>query len=91
MERTLAASGEDGVKREKQLLIDFLCSSAGGPLYYTGRDMKTSHRGMRISEGDWSAFLGHLNATPEAFRVPRPERDEVVAFVQNTKPDIVEA
>jgi hemoglobin len=25
--------GEDGVKREKQLLIDFLCSSAGGPLY----------------------------------------------------------
>src|SRR6266849_3647748 len=33
---------EDGVKREKQLLIDFLCSSAGGPLYYTGRDMKTS-------------------------------------------------
>lgn len=27
--------GEDGVKRERQLLIDFLCSSAGGPLYYT--------------------------------------------------------
>ena len=23
--------GEDGVHREKQLLIDFLCSSAGGP------------------------------------------------------------
>ena len=83
--------GEDGVKREKQLLIDFLCSSAGGPLYYTGRDMKTSHRGMNISEGDWSAFGGHLNATLEAFRVPRPERDEVVAFVQSTKPDIVEA
>ena len=41
---------EDGVKREKQLLIDFLCSSAGGPLYYTGRDMKTSHKGMKISE-----------------------------------------
>ena len=27
--------GEDGLKREKQLLIDFLCSSAGGPLYST--------------------------------------------------------
>ncbi len=45
--------GEDGLEREKQLLIDFLCSSAGGPLYYTGRDMKTSHKGMRISESDW--------------------------------------
>ena len=83
--------GEDGVRREKQLLIDFLCSSAGGPLYYTGRDMKISHKGMRISEGDWSAFLGHLHATLEAFEVPQAERDEVVAFVQSTKPDIVEA
>jgi hemoglobin len=83
--------GEDGVKREKQLLIDFLCSSAGGPLYYTGRDMKTSHKGMKISESDWSALLGHLHATLEAFQVPQAERDEVVAFVQSTKPDIVEA
>ena len=83
--------GEDGVQREKQLLIDFLCSSAGGPLYYTGRDMKTSHKGMRISESDWSAFLGHLQATLAAFHVPQTERDEVVAFIQSTKPDIVEA
>ncbi len=83
--------GDDGVAREKQLLIDFLCSSAGGPLLYAGRDMKTSHRGMRITEGDWSAFLGHLNATLDAFQVPRAERDQVVAFVQSTKADIVEA
>ena len=81
---------EDGLKREKQLLIDFLCSCAGGPLYYTGRDMKTSHKGMRISESDWSAFLGHLNATLQAFQVPQPERDEVVAFIQSTKADMVE-
>ena len=83
--------GEDGVKREKQLLIDFLCSCAGGPMYYTGRDMKTSHKGMKISEADWSAFLGHLHATLAAFQVPQSERDDVVAFVQSTKADIVEA
>ena len=83
--------GEDGMQREKQFLIDFLCSSAGGPLYYTGRDMKTSHRGMKIDEGDWSAFMKHLNATLDAFRVPRDEREAVVAFIQSTKTDIVEA
>jgi len=82
--------GEDGLRREKQLLIDFLCSSAGGPLYYTGRDMKTSHKGMKISERDWSTFLGHVTATLEAFKVPQAERDEVIAFVQSTKSDIVE-
>ena len=83
--------GEDGMQREKQFLIDFLCSSAGGPLYYTGRDMKTSHRGMKIDEGDWSAFMKHLNATLDAFRVPRDEREAAVAFIQSTKTDIVEA
>ena len=82
--------GDDGIKREKQLLVDFLCSSAGGPLYYTGRDMKISHTGMKISERDWSAFLGHLNATLGAFRVPQAERDDVIAFIQSTKDDIVE-
>lgn len=83
--------GEDGIKRKRQLLIDFLCSNAGGPLYYTGRDTRTSHQGMKISESDWSALLEHLNATLKGFRVPVAERDEVVTFVQSTKPDIVEA
>jgi hemoglobin len=83
--------GEDGLRRSRQLLIDFLCSSAGGSLYYTGRDMKITHKGMKISESDWSAFLGHLNATLDALQVPHAERVEVVALMQSTKSDIVEA
>ena len=62
--------GADGIAREKQLLIDFLCANSGGPMYYTGRDMKVSHKGMKISEADWTAFLGHVNATLDAFKVP---------------------
>ena len=82
--------GEDGVRRERQLLIEFLCASAGGPLYYVGRDMKSSHRGMGISEGDWKAFIGHLEATLDKFQVPAKERAEVLTFVESTKRDIVE-
>ena len=88
--RFWAHRGADGVLREKQLLIDFLCANAGGPLLYTGRDMKTSHQGMRISESDWAAFLGHLRATLEGFRVPDAERRDVLAFIDSTKRDIVE-
>src|SRR6266702_4220836 len=65
---------EDSVRREKQLLIDFLCASAGGPLYYVGREMKTSHRGLGITEHDWQIFLGHVNSTLDHFKVPAPER-----------------
>ena len=81
----------DGVKRERQLIVDFLCASTGGPLYYKGRDMKLSHKGMRISESDWTIFLNHADATLKAFNVPQAEYEEVVAFVQSTKADIVEA
>jgi hemoglobin len=80
----------DGMRRERQLLIDFLCASAGGPLYYTGRDMALSHKGMRISESDWATFTRHLNATLDTFQVPQPERSEVLGFVESTKADIVE-
>lgn len=83
--------GDDGIAREKQLLIDYLCASAGGPMYYTGRDMKTSHKGMKISESDWSIFLQHAGATMKALQVPKQECDEIVAFVLSLKPDIVEA
>ena len=89
--RFWAHRGADGVRREKQLLIDFLCANAGGPLLYTGRDMRTSHQGMRISASDWSAFLGHLNTTLAGFRVPDAERRDVIAFIESTKRDIVEA
>jgi hemoglobin len=82
--------GEDGMAREKQLLVDFLCSCAGGPMYYKGRDMKLSHKGMKISESDWSIFLAHAGATMKAPRVPQQECDEVAAFVLSLKDDIVE-
>ncbi len=73
--RFWANRGEDRVRREIQLLIDFLCHSAGGPMLYTGRDMKISHKGMRITEEDWAALLLHLNATLDHFQVPAAEKD----------------
>lgn len=82
--------GDDGIDREKQLLIDYLCANAGGPLYYTGRDMQLSHKGMKISESDWSQFLEHAGATMQALQLPRQECDNITAFVSSLKNDIVE-
>jgi hemoglobin len=59
-------------------------------MYYRGRDMALCHRGMRISESDWSVFLGHAGAALAKFKVPAAEQGEVVAFVHGLKKDIVE-
>ena len=89
--RFWAHRGDDGVAREKQLLIDFLCASAGGPLLYTGRDMKLSHTGMGIDAADWDAFTDHLHATLDKFSVPDAEKSDVIGFIESTKADIVGA
>ena len=70
--RFWAHRGEDSVKREKQLLIDFLCASAGGPMYYRGRDMVLTHRGMRISESDWTCSSVMPPRPWRSSRCPRP-------------------
>jgi hemoglobin len=56
-------------------------------MYDRGRDMVLTHRGMRISDSDWTVFLGHAAAK---FQVPEAERRDVVAFVQGLKKEVVE-
>ena len=87
--RFWANRGDDGIAREKQLLVDYLCASAGGPLLYTGRDMLTSHKGMGVTESDWQIFINHLKATLGGFQVPQQEQDDVFAFIDSTRADIV--
>jgi hypothetical protein len=59
-------------------------------MVYTGRDMKTVHKGMVIDEHDWKALLGHLNGTLNHLGLTGEDREAVVGFVESTKGDIVE-
>jgi hemoglobin len=66
-----------------------LCWAAGGPQTYSGRSMVDSHRDLRITSGEWDAFMDDLDQTLTTFAVPEPERGEVVAIVESTKNHIV--
>lgn len=81
----------DTHNRERQLAVDFVAASAGGPTFYLGRDMKLAHEGMGITEEDYAAFMRCLLATMDTFEVPEPERGEVVAFITSLEAQIVEA
>lgn len=85
-----AGHSADSLKRIRQLVVDQLCTATGGPCVYIGRDMKTSHAGLGISEKDWTASVNHLVATLDKFKVPAKEKDEVLAAISGLKKDIVE-
>jgi hemoglobin len=80
----------DNQRRARQLIVDFMTEAAGGPAYYTGRDMKKSHLGMHINDSDWELFMHHSAATLDHFEVPAREREEVLSFFSSLKADIVE-
>jgi hemoglobin len=74
----------------RQHLVDFLCNATGGPCIYIGRDMKTAHTGLGITEADWTEGVDALVATLDKFKVPDKEKGEVLAAVGGLKKDIVE-
>ena len=75
--------------RAKYLVTEMLCWAAGGPQKYTGKDMESSHRHLRITPGEWDAFVDDLAQTLDKFAVPAAERAEVVAIVESTRRSIV--
>ena len=83
-------ASDNNRRKARQLIVDFMTEAAGGPAYYTGRDMLTSHLGMHIDETDWEAFMGHAADTLDHFGVPSREKDDVLAFFAGLKTDIVE-
>jgi hemoglobin len=80
----------DSKKRIRQHLLDQLCVATGGPCVYLGRDMKTTHGGLRITEADWDTAVKHLTTSIDKFKVPNKEKGELLAFVASLKKDIVE-
>jgi hemoglobin len=88
--RFFVGHGTASQQRIRQLVVDQLCAATGGPCVYIGRDMRTTHAGMGITEADWDRSVEHLVATLEQFQVPEAERSELLALVGPLKSDIVD-
>ena len=81
---------QDSMRKERQVLVDFLCSITGGPVNYSGRDMKTSHIGLGITESEWETFARHAVASLNDLGVREREKADILALAGSFKDDIVE-
>jgi hemoglobin len=71
------------------LLVEFISAASGGPLRYQGRDMKTVHRGMAITDAQFDAMAGDLGVALRKYEVPKKETGELLAILASTRKDIV--
>jgi hemoglobin len=77
------------LERLKSHLADQICDASGGPCAYLGRDMKTAHQGMGVSEAEWSATVENLVKALDKRRVPAKEKSELLGLLGPMKGDIV--
>ena len=89
-EKFFVGQSTDSRKRIRQHILDQFCGATGGPCIYLGRDMKTSHAGLGITNAEWDAAAKHLVGSLDKYKVPEKEKGEVLAFVTSLKKDIVE-
>ena len=80
---------DDSKMHIRQLLVDLVCKSAGGPCYYMGRDMKTAHAGAGIAKADWDRSLGIFVEVLNKFIVPEKEQKDLAALLSPLEKDIV--
>ena len=77
------------VPRLKRNLVDQICQASGGPCVYTGKDMRTAHKGMGITDADFNALVEDLKKSLDKFKVPAKEQDELLGTLGGLKPQIV--
>jgi len=78
------------VARLKKHLVQLVCAVSGGPQKYEGRDMKSVHANMAITNAEFDALAGDLIGALKKFNVAQAEIDELVKIVAGTRSDIVE-
>jgi hemoglobin len=73
----------------KKHLVQFLVLATGGPAHYDGKEMKSAHAGLHISNPEFDAALGDLKASLDRLKIPNKEQKELLAIVESTRPEIV--
>jgi len=90
LSRYFVGHGDDSKRRLRQLQVNMICEATGGPCFYSGRDMKTVHKGMNISSTDWQSMITHLIGVLDNFKVSDAEQKEILSMMSRLKGDIVE-
>lgn len=85
-----AGRSVDSRLRAQQLTVDLICSASGGPCYYIGRDMRTSHAGLQITQSEWQATIELTRRALSNHSVGLREHSEFLDLFEQYKGDIVE-
>ncbi len=69
---------------------NLVCGATGGPCQYTGRDMKSTHAGLGITNAEFDYVVDDLVETLNQYKVPEREKNELLGLLAPMRDDITE-
>jgi hemoglobin len=81
---------EGEVPALKKKLIDWIGEKTGGPEKYTGKSMKDVHKGLKITDAEFDALVGHIEAALKKNGVKADDVKTILGVVEKTRADVVE-
>ena len=67
----------------------FLAAAFGGPVAWTGKDMRKAHADLKLTEENFNAVAENLQKTLEDFKVKKELIDQVMAIAGSVKNDVL--
>lgn len=86
----LAGVSAEHRMRNRQLIVEQICEATGGPCFYIGRTMLSSHQGLGITEDQFKHAGTLMLETLDKFKIGEPERSELMGIIGKLQSDIVE-
>ena len=77
------------IPRLKTKLVEQICEASGGPCKYTGATMLDAHRGMNVTDAEFTALVEDLVKSLDKFKVPSQEKGELLSALGGMKGQIV--
>jgi len=67
----------------------WVCAVAGGPFQYTGESLREAHFDLHIPPEVFDEVAAELGHALDHFKVPKREKEEVLAAFAAQKPDVI--
>lgn len=83
------ARSDDSRRRILQAFVLLLCADTGGPCFYTGRDMKSAHVGLKMGEAEWNAVMRLWGEALDRHKISGTDKSEMVQVFAKYRDDIM--
>ena len=83
------ARSDDSRRRILQAFVLLLCQDSGGPCFYTARDMKSAHAGLKMGDAEWDAVMRLWGEALDRHKITGANKAEMVQVFAKYRGDIM--